>query len=85
MEAEFKKKKGGKGLSVLTGRDLYEYKKELFSKADDEDDDILAAADAAEKPAATATEVASVTNKIAEELFLQGDDDDLDDLDDMDE
>ena len=39
VEAEFKKKKGGKGLSVLSGRDLYEYKKDLFEKVEDDDDD----------------------------------------------
>lgn len=38
VEAEMRKKKGGKGLSILSGRDLYEYKKELFA----DDDDILA-------------------------------------------
>ena len=32
-----KKKKGGKGLSVLTGKDLYAYKKELFETEDDAD------------------------------------------------
>jgi hypothetical protein len=30
VEAELKKKKGGKGLSVLSGRALYEYKRDLF-------------------------------------------------------
>jgi hypothetical protein len=39
VEAEFKKKKGGKGLAVLSGRDLYEYKKELFADRDDNDAD----------------------------------------------
>jgi hypothetical protein len=39
VEAELKKKKGGKGLSVLTGRDLYEYKKELFRDKEDDDQD----------------------------------------------
>jgi DRG Family Regulatory Proteins, Tma46 len=37
VEAEFKKKKGGKGLSVLSGRDLYEYKADLFRDMDDDD------------------------------------------------
>lgn len=37
VEAELRKKKGGKGLSVLSGRDLYQYKRELFTKIDDED------------------------------------------------
>jgi LAS superfamily LD-carboxypeptidase LdcB len=36
VEAEFKKKKGGKGLAVLSGRDLYEYKKDLFQINDDD-------------------------------------------------
>jgi len=30
MEAESRKKKGGKGLSILSGRDLFHFKKELF-------------------------------------------------------
>lgn len=38
VEAEFKKKKGGKGLSVLSGKDLFEYRKELF----EDDDEALA-------------------------------------------
>eukprot|EP00567_Pseudictyota_dubia_P016602 CAMPEP_0197451406 /NCGR_PEP_ID=MMETSP1175-20131217/28710_1 /TAXON_ID=1003142 /ORGANISM="Triceratium dubium, Strain CCMP147" /LENGTH=244 /DNA_ID=CAMNT_0042984111 /DNA_START=84 /DNA_END=815 /DNA_ORIENTATION=+ len=35
VEAELKKKKGGKGLSVLSGKDLFEYKKELFQDDDE--------------------------------------------------
>ena len=35
VEAELKKKKGGKGLSILSGRDLFEYKKDLFKDDDD--------------------------------------------------
>jgi len=31
VEQELRKKKGGNGLSVLTGRALYEYKKDLFN------------------------------------------------------
>lgn len=38
VQAELKKKKGGKGLSVLTGRDLYNFKKDLFDKVDDDED-----------------------------------------------
>ena len=38
VEAELRKKKGGKGLSVLSGRELYNYKKDLFK--DDEGDDV---------------------------------------------
>jgi hypothetical protein len=38
VEAELKKKKGGKGLAVLSGRALYEYKQDLFNIADYDDD-----------------------------------------------
>merc|ERR1712014_472638 len=31
VEQELKKKKGGKGLAVLSGRALYEYKQDLFN------------------------------------------------------
>lgn len=65
VEAEFKKKKGGKGLSVLTGRDLYDYKKELFDKDGDDDDE-----EQIEQVAAAVKEA---------DLFLEGDDD-LDDM-----
>jgi hypothetical protein len=37
VEAELRKKKGGKGLSVLSGKDLYQYKRELFTKIDEGD------------------------------------------------
>lgn len=91
VEAELKKKKGGKGLSVLSGRDLYEYKKELFHDDDDDYSD-----DGNDKAGATriadssveyaAADIANtITDVIAEKatsLFLQGDDDELDDIDD---
>jgi hypothetical protein len=38
VEAELKKKKGGKGLSVLSGKELYSYNATLF--VDDEDADL---------------------------------------------
>ena len=38
VEAEMRKKKGGKGLAVLSGRDLYEYKKSLFDVGNNEED-----------------------------------------------
>jgi hypothetical protein len=38
VEAEMRKKKGGRGLAVLSGRDLYEYKKSLFDIGNDEQD-----------------------------------------------
>lgn len=45
VEAEFKKKKGGKGLAVLTGRALYEYKQDLFADRDDDEDAVTDVAD----------------------------------------
>lgn len=71
VEQEFKKKKGGKGLSVLSGRDLYEYKKELF--VDREDDEVV--------NVVSETKVEQLAEHVNQELFLQ-EDDDLDDLDD---
>jgi len=40
VEAEMKKKKGGKGLSVLSGRALYEYNQKLFVDDDAADNDV---------------------------------------------
>ena len=93
VEAEMKKKKGGKGLSVLSGRDLYEYKKELFADRDDNDNDSGGEEDAkpsaaetdtgtAENRAPTTMDVEQVAAQVQTELFLEGDDDDLDDLED---
>lgn len=71
VEAELKKKKGGKGLAVLSGRDLYEYKRELF--VDDQG-------------AIDESNVEEVAAMVESDLFLQGEDDDLpSDLDDDDE
>lgn len=90
VEAELRKKKGGKGLSVLSGRDLYEYKKELFTKIDEEDgkDDIAMVLPIRQQQSddidddnkddnltSTANDVAS---KMQKDLFLN--DDDLDDI-----
>lgn len=92
VEAELKKKKGGKGLAVLSGRDLYEYKKDLFEiDPEMEAEAAKATADettngsAAAAPAAPIDEVAQVVEKVENVLFLEGDDDDLDDLDDLDD
>lgn len=71
VETELKKKKGGKGLAVLSGRDLYEYKKDLFK----DDDDALALVE-------EEGVVDQVAAKVETDLFLEGDDDDLSDLDD---
>uniref|UniRef100_A0A7S1VVP4 ZC3H15/TMA46 family C-terminal domain-containing protein n=1 Tax=Grammatophora oceanica TaxID=210454 RepID=A0A7S1VVP4_9STRA len=78
VEAELKKKKGGKGLSVLSGRALYEYKKELFV---DKDEDGAAVVSPKSIPEENGNSVDHVAEKVEENLFLEGDDDDLDDLD----
>lgn len=70
LDVELKKKKGGKGLSVLSGKELYQYKKDLFK---DQDDDAF-------ENGGTAN-VEAVAEKVQKDLFLEGDDD-LDDLDD---
>ena len=79
VEAEFRKKKGGKGLAILSGRDLFEYKKELFNDDNlkDESGDILNSLNDTTEAA-----VEEVAAKVQSDLFLDGDDDDLDDLDD---
>ena len=87
VEAEFRKKKGGKGLSVLSGRDLYEFKRDLFDKVDDDDQDN--GVDYTREPEVT-SEPGSASNgavndlaeNVKTDLFLDGDDDDLDDIDD---
>lgn len=94
VEAEMRKKKGGKGLAVLSGRELYDYNKELFTKGDQDDDANTAAngnAAGAEESAtengsgAVTTAVDAVAEKVETDLFLEGDDDDLDDIDDDDD
>jgi hypothetical protein len=91
VQIELRKKKGGKGLSILSGRDLYEYKKELFADRDDdrieeeeEDADMKQSAATAngETEENGTEETAQVTAKLQSNLFLEGDDDDLDDLED---
>jgi hypothetical protein len=89
VESELRKKKGGKGLSVLTGRDLYEYKAELFKDIDDDafilneedaelDGDQQANVNGLSHPT---SEVDAVSSSIQTNLFLECDDDDLE-LDD---
>jgi hypothetical protein len=92
VEAEFRKKKGGKGLSVLSGRDLYEYKRDLFDKVEDDDldndvDYRRTESDIMSWSAPSSSNGgAAIVNDLAEavknDLFLDGDDDDLDDLED---
>jgi len=79
VEKEMKKKKGGKGLSVLSGRDLFVYKRDLF-KDDEEGEQLVIIRE--NRDADGAEEVAE---KLQSDLFLEGDDDDLDDLDDLDD
>ena len=94
VEVEMKKKKGGKGLSVLSGRELFDYKKELFDDRDDDDADSVGEDNDTKPPAAAASTVAEngaadngrdveqVAAQVQTELFLEGDDEDLDDLED---
>ena len=67
VEAEFRKKKGGKGLAILSGRDLYEYKAELFRDRDDNDND--SGSEGEDKPIAAAetTAVAPKDTGMAED------------------
>jgi len=74
LEAESKKRKGGKGLSILSGRALYEYKRDLFNTDDDDDGDDIAVSKTTE------TTVEAVAKDMDQNLFLEGDDEDLDDL-----
>ena len=86
VEAELKKKKGGKGLAVLSGRDLYEYKKDLFiveEKTEEKEEAANGESDTTK--AETDKAVEQVAEKVQSDLFLEGDDDDLDDLDDLDD
>lgn len=86
VEAEMKKKKGGKGLSVLSGRELYNYKKDLFKDQDGDGGDVVDAKgeekSSKDGPSSAAVGVEAVAEKVEKDLFLDGDDDDLDDLDD---
>lgn len=83
VEMELRKKKGGKGLSVLSGRDLFHFKKDLFEvdglTVADENWQMEVVDESKEEQADVAEEVAS---KVQSQLFLEGGDDDLDDLDD---
>ncbi|GMI48345.1 hypothetical protein TrCOL_g8839 [Triparma columacea] len=93
VEAEMKKKKGGKGLSVLSGRALYEYNKSLF--VDDENANDVKGLPKEEEGEGGGEEnifkfgkgeagdvAASAVEKVQidEAVFLEGDDDDLDDI-----
>jgi hypothetical protein len=80
VETELRKKKGGKGLAVLSGRDLYEYKRDLFIVSDENAQVITEKKD----KDITENDIENVTAQVqgeVENLFLEGTDDDLDDLD----
>jgi hypothetical protein len=91
VETELKKKKGGKGLGVLSGRALYEYKKDLFNIKDDDDNDMEITEDDKKdgdentqingNDTASNNDVEKMAETIQTDLFLEGDDD-LDDLED---
>ena len=94
VEAEMKKKKGGKGLSVLSGRELYNYKRELFKDQEGDADLVMDVANKGsgedeEKSSkdvgidgAAMAGVDAVVERVEKDLFLNGDDVDLDDLED---
>jgi hypothetical protein len=90
VATEMRKKKGGKGLGVLSGRALYEFKKDLFDKGDDdagidipEDEEETPENGDAEEEHTVKDAIAMVQLEQLEELFLEGDEN-LDDLDDDD-
>lgn len=89
VEAEMRKKKGGKGLSILSGRDLYLYNQKLFVDDVDAVDDADAFDHQEEKKLDNKHEssnqvvenlVESSVEKLNTQLFLQEEDEDLDDL-----
>ena len=72
-----RKKKGGKGLAILSGRALYEYKKDLFNVESEGD-----ASEFKDMNIEKDNSIDDVATKVQSDLFLDGDDDSLDDLDD---
>lgn len=91
VDAELKKKKGGKGLSILSGRELFSYKQDLFKDADD--DGVNGEKDVDTKMSSgegdlvdedAAEDINKVADKVQSDLFLEDNDEDLnlDDLDD---
>lgn len=82
VETELRKKKGGKGLAVLSGRDLYEFKKDLFTVADENENGVNTTEEKANDSGFEKEDITSTVERGVEELFLDGADDDLDDLDD---
>lgn len=87
VDAELKKKKGGKGLSVLSGRELFMYKQDLFDGDfdDDQENDCNNVKESStNNDDGNNGDIEEVAEKVKSDLFLDGDDDDLD-LDDLDD
>lgn len=88
VEVELRKKKGGKGLAVLSGRALYAYKQDLFNIGNDEAEIAAGSGENGkenggnEQEGNVEQEVEQVATKVQSDLFLAGDDEDLDDLED---
>ena len=80
-------------MSVLSGRALFEYKKDLFKDADEGEGDVVVGVDSAGVGADVAAKgeglkdkvINDVAEQVQSDLFLDGEDDDLDDLDDLDD
>mmetsp|Transcript_9250 Transcript_9250/g.27566 ORF Transcript_9250/g.27566 Transcript_9250/m.27566 type:complete len:282 (-) Transcript_9250:1430-2275(-) len=80
VEQEMRKKKGGKGLAVLSGRALYEYKQDLFNiESENGTNENTNQINGKENA------VDQVATQVQSDLFLDDDDDSLDDLDDLDD
>ncbi|VEU36440.1 unnamed protein product [Pseudo-nitzschia multistriata] len=77
VEQEMRKKKGGKGLAVLSGRALYDYKRDLFNIESEN-----ASNETSDQDNSKENPVDQVATQVQSDLFLDGDDDSLDDLDD---
>ena len=87
VDAELKKKKGGKGLSVLSGRELFVYKRDLFDgdyEDNQDNDDNNVKESSTNNDDGNNAGIEEVAEKVKSDLFLDGDDDDLD-LDDLDD
>merc|ERR1719273_2257804 len=79
LDAEMKKKKGGKGLAVLSGKELYSFNQDLFVEKDDDEIE----EESTNKDDSNGDGMNDVAKKVESDLFLDGDDDDsLDDIED---
>lgn len=70
---------------MLSGRDLFEYKRDLFQDDEDADDadELRRGVTDEDGPSDLINEeIKEVAEKVQSDLFLDGDDDELDDLED---